>query len=118
MVVLPLPPGRVFTMGMYISLGGRPLESVHGCTITWYWPLPRLWRSWFIRLFPGGMVFTMLADGWEAPDFTDRQPPITSCPAGRLSASSGPMLDGVPLFVFPEQLPPVVLSVVGRSIVP
>src|SRR5436190_16099802 len=68
--------------------------------------------------FPGGMLLTMLADGWEAPDFTERHPPTTSVPAGRLSPSSGPMFDGVPLLVFPEQLPPLVLSGVGRSIVP
>ena len=117
-VAWPFPLGSVFTIGMYMSLGGRPFESVHDCGITWYWPFPSDWRSWLIRLFPGGIWFTMFPDGCDAPDLTDRQPPITSWPAGSWSDSSGLMFEGVPLLVFPEQLPPVRLSVVGRSIVP
>ena len=59
-----------------------------------------------------------LADGCDAPDFTDRHPPSVSTPAGSWSDSSLLMSVGVPRLVVPEQLPPVVLVVVGRSMVP
>src|SRR5690349_11969480 len=109
MIAWPFPPGSWSTIGMYMSLGGSPFESVHDCGITWYWPFRMGWRSWLIRLLPGGIWSTMLPDGCEAPDFTERQPPTTSVPVGSWSDSSSLMIDGVPLFVSPAQLPPVML---------
>src|SRR5204862_7479389 len=97
---------------------GRPLESSQDWRRTMYSPLPRLCRSWAMSSLVLGRVLTTVAAGCEAPDFTDRQPPSRSWPEGSWSDSSSLMLPGVPLFVGPLQLPPLVLSAVGRSMVP
>src|SRR6478752_1080900 len=68
--------------------------------------------------FALGRELTTVADGCDAPDLTERQPPTISWPAGSWSESSALTFGGVPRFVLPEQLPPDVLSVAGRSMVP
>src|SRR6185503_17740129 len=118
MVAEPLPPGSEATMGTYMSRGGSPFASSQGWGMTWYWPLPMLCRSELIRSLPGGIWLITFAEGWEAPDLTDRQPPTTSGPEGSWSLSSSLTLVGVPMLVLPLQLPPVVFPDAGRSTVP
>ncbi len=113
-----MPPGIEGTIGTYISRGGSPFASSHDCGITVYSPFPMLWRSELIVLFPLGSPLTTVADGCDAPDFTDRQPPMTRGFVGSVPLSSLLMLGGVPRFVFPLQLPPVRLPEAGRSMVP
>src|SRR6478736_3828803 len=118
MVAGPLPPGSEATMGTYISRGGSPFASSHDWGTTWYWLLLLMTscRSELMVLLPLGIVLMTLADGCEAPDLTERQPPTTSGLAGSWSLSSLLILVGVPRLVLPLQLPPVLLPEAGRSI--
>src|SRR3954453_19463324 len=59
----PVPPGSEETIGTYMRRGGRPLASSQVWGMTWYWPLPMLWRSELIWLLPGGIWLTTVAEG-------------------------------------------------------
>src|SRR4051794_33010126 len=101
-----------------MSLGGRPLASSQVWGMTWYWPFPTLCRSELIWLLPGGIWLITVAEGWEARDLTDRQPPTTSGLEGSWSLSSSLTLGGGPALVPPLRLPPGLFPDAGRPTVP
>ena len=86
--------------------------------MTWYWPLPRLFRSQLIWLLPGGIWLITFAEGWAAPDLTDRQPPTTSGLDGSFVAQLTLDVGRRARVGVAAALPPVLLPDAGRSTVP